>query len=180
MICCFILQISDETILLDTRSFTTTKGPRLNEKRFSHDCVLIEDSGISVIYVAGGYYVNEAKTAFYHPTIETLRLTNDNFAENEWTVEEEIDNNVVLPNKFQSGSSKHRVLNRNGLQLVKSNAKHDLFYLTGGWEASNSNYIEQIWAMTRSKIWEPMESSLKYQRSDHQTLNVPSGSLKGC
>ena len=146
----------------------------------SHDCVLIEESGISVVYVAGGFDQNEARTRFYHKTIETLRLINDNFAENEWTIENKIENDVELPNKFQSGSSKRGVLNRNGLQLVKSNAKNHLFYLIGGWEARNTNYKEKIWALTRSKIWKPMESSLKITRHEHQTLNIPSGSLKGC
>ena len=58
----------------------------------SHDCVLIEESGISVVYVAGGFDQNEARTRFYHKTIETLRLINGNFAENEWTIENKIEN----------------------------------------------------------------------------------------
>ena len=48
-------------------------------------------------------------------------------------------------------SSKRGVLNRNGLQLVKSNAKDHLFYLIGGWEARNTNYKEKIWALSLFK-----------------------------
>ena len=69
VICRFILQISDETILLDTKSFTTTKGPKLNEKRYRHDCVLIEDSGISVSYGAGGGW-QDTKNALYYVVIK--------------------------------------------------------------------------------------------------------------
>ena len=174
----FILQVSDETILLDTKSFTTTKGPKLNEKRFDHDCVLIEDSGISVIYVAGGWW-NDGNGAAYPESIETLRLTNDNFAENKWTIETKIENSVDNPNKsLIQYDPKINVLNRNRLQLVKSNAKDHMFYLAGGREVTRTP--KQIWALTRSKIWIPMESSLQIPRYGHQTLNVPSGSLKNC
>ena len=146
-----------------------SKGPKLDEKRYQHDCVLIEESGISVIYVASGWWYDANDNADHYLAIETLRLTNDNFAENKWTIEKKIEKKMFIYG--------------GGLQLVKSNAKNHLFYLVGGrkYKAKSIGKLEkQIWALTQSKNWEPMESSLQIPRAGQQTLNVPSGSLKNC
>ena len=133
----------------------------MKTKRFSHECVLIEDTDIKTIYVAGGFDENDNLL----DSIETLKLANANINQNEWKLEK-----IFLPMPLHS------------FQMVRSNDKNILFYVVGGdptKENMNQPYSKKIYGLTKLKSWEEM-GSLREGRASHQTVNVPLSYLKGC
>ena len=133
----------------------------MKTKRQNHGCVLIEDSGTKVIYVAGG---EDGRGRGKINSIETLKLTNGNVAQNEWKLE-----TIVLPLPLAS------------FQMVKSNDANLLLYVVGGTTAYrvNKDIQNKIYALTKKKAFKEV-GSLKTKRFLHQTLNVPLSQLKGC
>ena len=130
----------------------------MKTKRQAHDCVLIEDSDIQTIYVAGG----RDKNGIRLDSIETLKLTNPNIDQNEWKLEE-----TVLPMPLAH------------FQIVRSNDKNILFYVVAGEVPNEHIYGLKIYGLTKLKELKEI-GSLRVGRSDHQTLNVPLSYLKGC
>ena len=147
--------------------------------RSAHDCVLVEESGIKVIYAAGGMS-NDLSNSYPENSIESIKLTSDNFAQLEWKLE----STELGMGLWHMGLY--------GLRLVKSNDRNILFYVVGGYSQYHchcSTYYcssyhcggsqKTIWGFTKSKTLKRI-GSLKVGIYYHQTLNIPLSSLKGC
>ena len=141
----------------------------MKTKRIHHDCVLIEDSGNLTVYVAGGEDDRKDDDGTYRymdylDSIESLKLIKTDINQNEWKLE-----TTVLPTQLAH------------FQMVESNDKNILFYVVGGGIGINgkSDYQGKIYGLTKLKKWKEM-GSLRVERHDHQTINVPLSSLKGC
>ena len=140
----------DTTWIFHILNKTWTEGPRLNEKRIDHACLVDRETGY--LYVIGGAGESGG----------SLKTTEKwDFGAGSWLP------SVSLPEALKRSSA------------VTSNSMEYVGYLTGG-QINGVTTSKLWALRRRDMSWIELPKTLKTPRRFHTTINIPSNEIPGC